>query len=122
MGDTAESLLDVLREQCLLRGCSGIKGLSTVFRAMDVDFSKRIVYDEMKIALEQFGIRMSDGYLRTLFRALDLNNSGGIDFCEFMHKLRPPMPQCRIDVIGQAFDKLDVNKDEAIMMDDLGGK
>lgn len=119
---SADTLIEILREQCLMRGCNGIKGLSVIFRAMDIDYSKRIVYEEMKIGVERFGIKMSDSYLRTLFNALDLNNSGGIDFCEFMHKLRPPMKQCRIDVIWQAFDKLDVNKDGAIMMDDLKSK
>lgn len=122
MSETAESLIEVLREQCLQRGCNGIKGLSVIFRAMDIDYSKRIVYEEMKVALERFGVIMSENYLHTLFNALDLNRSGGIDFCEFMHKLRPPMRQCRINVINEAFNKLDANKDEAIMLDDLNGK
>jgi hypothetical protein len=39
-----------------------------------------------------------------------------------MHKLRPSMKQCRVDVINQAFEKLDVNKDQAIMLADLEGK
>ncbi|XP_053386894.1 calcyphosin-like protein isoform X2 [Mercenaria mercenaria] len=117
--ETADSLIEVLREQCLTRGCNGIKGLSVIFRAMDIDYSKRIVYEELKVALERFGILISESYLHTLFDALDLNKSGGIDFCEFMHKLRPPMKQCRIDVIDEAFERLDVNKDEAIMLDDL---
>lgn len=121
MSINADSLIEVLREQCLKRGCNGIKGLSVIFRAMDIDYSKRIVFEELKEALERFGVIMSDNYLHTLFNALDLNSSGGIDFCEFMHKLRPPMKQCRINVIEEAFSKLDVNKDEAIMLDDLQG-
>ncbi|KAL4239455.1 hypothetical protein ACF0H5_000270 [Mactra antiquata] len=116
---SAVTLIEILREQCLMRGCNGIKGLSVIFRAMDIDYSKRIVFEEMKLGVEQFGIKMSENYLRTLFDALDINHSGGIDFCEFMHKLRPPMKQCRIDVIWQAFDKLDANKDGAINIDDL---
>ncbi|XP_053386875.1 calcyphosin-like protein isoform X3 [Mercenaria mercenaria] len=119
MDETADSLIEVLREQCLLIGCNGIKGLSVIFRAMDIDYSKRIVFEELKIALQRLGVLISENYLHTLFNALDLNKSGGIDFCEFMHKLRPPMKQCRIDVIDQAFEKLDANKDEAIMLDDL---
>lgn len=89
---------------------------------MDIDCSKRIVFEELRLALEKLGVKMSENYLHTLFNALDLNNSGGIDFCEFMQKLRPPMKQCRIEVINQAFEILDVNKDDAIMMDDLQGK
>ena len=121
MPETAESLLQVLRDECLMRGCNGIKGLSVIFRAMDIDYSRRIVLEELHIGLEKFGIRMSDNYLRTLFNALDLNQSGGIDFCEFMDRLRPPMSDCRKDVINEAFDKLDVNNDGALCTDDLKG-
>jgi Ca2+-binding EF-hand superfamily protein len=89
---------------------------------MDIDYSKRIVFDELKLALGKLGVKLSENYLHTLFNTLDINRIGGIDFCEFMHKLRPPMKQCRIDVINQAFEKLDVNKDQAIMLNDLEGK
>jgi Ca2+-binding EF-hand superfamily protein len=121
MSETTESLIKGLREQILKTGCNGIKGLGVIFRAMDIDYSKRIVYEELKVALKRLGVIISDNYLHTLFDALDLNKSGGIDFCEFMYKLRPPMNQCRIDVIKQAFEKLDVNKDDAIMLGDLKG-
>jgi Ca2+-binding EF-hand superfamily protein len=122
MSETAESLIEVLREECLKRGCNSIKGLSLIFRTMDIDYSKRIVFEELKIALGKLGVKLSENYLNTLFNALDINRSGGIDFCEFMQKLRPPMKQCRVAVINQAFEKLDVNKDQAIMLDDLEGK
>jgi len=122
MPETSETLIEALRERCLAGGIQGIKGLSVVFRSMDIDYSKRIVLEELKDALDRYGIRMSDGYLQTLFNAFDTNNSGGIDFCEFMHKLRPPMRPCRMSVINQAFDVLDVNNDNAICMEDLGGK
>jgi hypothetical protein len=51
MSETAESLIEVLREECLKRGCNSIKGLSLIFRTMDIDYSKRIVFEELKIAL-----------------------------------------------------------------------
>jgi Ca2+-binding EF-hand superfamily protein len=91
MSETAESLIEVLREECLKRGCNSIKGLSLIFRAMDIDYSKRIVFEELKIALGKLGVKLSENYLHILFNALDINRSGGIDFCEFMHMLRPPM-------------------------------
>lgn len=121
MPETADSLICILREKCLQGGYNGIKGLSVVFRAMDIDYSKRIVLEELKDGLMKFGIQMSDGYLRRLFDALDINKSGEIDFCEFMHKLRPPMKQCRVDVVMEAFDKLDVDKNGALELDDLRG-
>lgn len=122
MPETADSLICVLREKCLQGGYNGIKGLSVVFRAMDIDYSKRIVLEELKDGLLKYGIHMSDSYLQRLFDALDVNGSGGIDFCEFMNKLRPPVKQSRIDVINEAFEKLDVNKNGSIELDDLSSK
>ena len=119
--DKSEKLIEALRYQCLVRGCNGIKGLSLIFRKMDIDYSKRICLEELKIGVRNFGIKMSDNYLFSLFTALDINKSGEIDFAEFMKKLRPPMPNCRVEVINEAFAKLDVNQNEAIEMDDLKG-
>ncbi|XP_052268191.1 calcyphosin-like protein [Dreissena polymorpha] len=121
MPETVESLIRVLREQCLQGGCNGVKALSVVFRAMDIDYSKRIVYDELRDALQRFGIQMSENYLRTLFDALDVNKSGGIDFKEFIMMLRPPMNHYRTDVINEAFNRLDVNNNGAICIEDLKG-
>ena len=119
--DKTEVLIEALRHQCLIRGCNGIKGLSLVFRAMDIDYSKRICFEELKHGVKNFGIIMSDNYLLKLFTALDINKSGEIDFAEFMKKLRPPMSDSRVEVINEAFDKLDANQNGAIEMDDLKG-
>ena len=119
--DKTETLIEVLRHQCLIRGCNGIKGLSLVFRSLDIDYSKRICFEELKLGVKNFGIIMSDSYLLKLFTALDINESGEIDFAEFMKKLRPPMTDSRIEIINEAFDKLDANQNGAIEMDDLKG-
>ncbi|XP_041363443.1 calcyphosin-like protein isoform X1 [Gigantopelta aegis] len=117
--NVGEQLIEVLRSECLSRGCGGIRGLGLMFRHLDIDFSKRIVLRELEDGLKLYGFRMSENYLKALFRALDKDNSGGIDFCEFMQELRPPMTSCRINVINEAFDSLDVNKDGIINMDDI---
>lgn len=118
---TADYLICALREEVLERGCGGIKGLGLVFKNMDIDYSKRIVYEELKQGLLLFGIRMSERYLVTLFKALDTDRNGGIDFLEFMKALRPPMNGNRIRVINEVYDKLDVNNDGVLNMDDLKG-
>ncbi|KAK3593610.1 hypothetical protein CHS0354_025499 [Potamilus streckersoni] len=122
MGDIAEALVELLRNECLARGFNSIKGLSVVFRAMDIDYSKRINFDELKEGVKKFGLRIPDNYMHQLFVAFDVNKSGGIDFCEFMYKLRPPLSKCRKDVINEAFDRLDANNDGSISIEDLKGK
>ena len=118
---TPEVLIEALRSQCLQKGCGGIKGLGIVFKNMDIDYSKRIVYEELKIGVQRYGIRMSENYLRNLFEILDKDNSGGIDFLEFMKALRPPMKQIRIELISEVFESLDLNRDGVLNADDIKG-
>ena len=122
MDETTTILIEALRDQVLKKGYGGMRGLALAFKSLDIDFSKRIVFEELKIGIESYGIRMSEGYLRRLFHALDKDNSGGIDFLEFMKALEPPMKHTRMVVINEAFDKLDVTKDDVLNVEDLRGE
>jgi Ca2+-binding EF-hand superfamily protein len=119
---TADVLIGIIRDQCLHKGQNGIRGLSMVFRKMDIDFSKGIVYAELRIAIERYGLHMSEGYLSTLFHALDEDNNGWIDFAEFMRALRSPLNDRRVGVIMEVFDHIDVNNDGVLSIEDLKGK
>ena len=119
--NTKEFLIRTLREQCLLKGHNGIRGLGQVFRRMDIDFSRGIVYEELRVATGIYGIRMSEGYLKTLFQALDNDGNGSIDFAEFMRALRTPMNVRRTGVIMEVFDHCDVNHDGVLKLEDLKG-
>lgn len=121
MSDTAAILIQILKEQCLRRGFGGIRGLGVVFRCMDIDCSRSLVFDELKIGLEKFGLRMSDKYLKTLFDSMDKDKNGEIDFSEFMKVLRAPLNKMRIEALDEAFIKLDTNSDGVIDVDDLKG-
>lgn len=121
MSDTAAILIQILKEQCLRPGFGGIRGLGVVFRCMDIDCSRALVYDELKIGLEKFGLRMSDKYLKTLFDSMDKDKNGKIDFSEFMKALRAPLNKMRIETLDEAFVKLDTNGDGVIDVDDLKG-
>ncbi|XP_063445729.1 calcyphosin-like protein isoform X3 [Mytilus trossulus] len=116
---TAQLLIGALRDQCLLKGHNGIRGLGLVFRRMDIDFSKGIVYPEFRIAIDRYGLKMSEGYSKTFFNALDKDESGAIDFAELMNALRSPMNERRANVVKEAFDNFDVNTDRKLSLDDL---
>lgn len=121
MVERADELIVLMREQCLGRGCGGIKELSVVFRHMDADFSKRLSFEELEEGLKNYGIEISKEDLSLLFLWFDKDDNKTVDFCEFIHRLRPPMSEIRKQVVLQAFDKMDVNGDGELKTDDLKG-
>lgn len=117
--ERVDKLLETLRRQCLHHGVGGIKALGVVFRKMDTDFSKRLSLKELEEGIKIYGLNVNNEDLNTLFNAFDKDKNNQIDFLELLHKLQPPLSQKRIEVINQAFDKLDAIKDEVLRMEDL---
>ncbi|XP_063447676.1 calcyphosin-like protein [Mytilus trossulus] len=119
LSQRAIELFKLMRTQCLNRGHGGIKELAVLFRKMDLDFSKRICFEELRLGLEKYGMEITQSDLKLLFLSFDADENRQIDFAEFLHRLRPPLPPSRIKIIDEVFCKLDVNGDGAIKTDDL---
>ena len=120
--DKVGKLVKQIRDECLKKGQGGIKHLGVIFRAMDSDFSKRLCFEEFKKGLLIIGLDIPIEDLKLLFDAFDKDKNNHVDFAELVAKLRPTMPKSRMDVIQEAFDSLDVIKDNEIKMDDLKSK
>ena len=116
------SCIESLRQQCLKKGLGGIKGLAVLFRGLDKDYSKTISLPEFRQGLKKYGLNVQEDNLVKLFKYFDKDNSGNIDFKEFIMLLRPPMPKARVAVINEAFDKLDAVKDGMLKVEDLKSK
>ena len=113
-------LMQRLRDFCLRKGMGSVKGLGYLFRHFDKDYSKQITLAEFQTGMKTFGMQFTNEEdVVTLFRHFDKDNSGHIDFAELLHELKPPMNRCRVDVINEAFDKLDVVKDDVLKIEDL---
>lgn len=119
MDSQTQQLVRALQGKCLHKGVGALKQLSCIFRKLDIDYSKRICFEELSEGLQSFGMDLSHAETVSLFEALDKDGNGSVDFKEFMDLLTPPMDPIRVAVINQAFDKMDVNKDEVLKMDDL---
>uniref|UniRef100_A0A1B0G0F6 EF-hand domain-containing protein n=1 Tax=Glossina morsitans morsitans TaxID=37546 RepID=A0A1B0G0F6_GLOMM len=120
---TEKDPLTKLRLLCLTRGARGIVGLGSncrVFRIMDDDGSKTLNEEEFSDGIKEYGLNeLTEEEIKDLFSSFDEDGSGTIDMTEFLLKLRPPLPQCRLDIIDQAFMKMDKNQDNFITVDDL---
>ncbi|VDM05417.1 unnamed protein product [Schistocephalus solidus] len=68
-----------------------------------------------------FGVQISKEECQEVFQAIDKDNSGTIDFDEFLQALRPPLSNARLNLINQAFIKMDKTKDGVITAEDLKG-
>ncbi|XP_051990526.1 calcyphosine-like a [Xyrauchen texanus] len=117
----AADALQELRQQCLNRGASGIKGLGRMFRIMDDDGSKSLDFSEFEKGLENYGVSVGRDKAKQIFALMDKDGSGVLNFEEFLENLRPPMSNARKQVINKAFQKLDRTGDGVVTVEDLQG-
>ncbi|KAE8711145.1 hypothetical protein F3Y22_tig00110303pilonHSYRG00339 [Hibiscus syriacus] len=61
-----------------------IAGLKEMFKMIDTDGSGQITYDELKEGLKKFGANLAESEFHALMQAADINNSGTIDYEEFV--------------------------------------
>jgi Ca2+-binding EF-hand superfamily protein len=109
-----------LRAKIKTRGSiSGIHAMGRIFRAMDNNGDKRLSKDELEWGLRDLGVTFNKAELDELFSILDRDGSGGVDFDELLRTLRGPLSPARLELISQAFEKLDVTKDGVVTLDDL---
>lgn len=126
---SSSSPLERLRLLTLARtGKAGILGLGKVFRRMDDNSNGKLSRQEFEKGLRDSGFvgqsnegnpSLSVEECRQLFKEFDADDSGSIDYNEFLIKMRPPMSESRLRLIGQAYGKLDVNGDGCVNLIDL---
>ncbi|PAA68060.1 hypothetical protein BOX15_Mlig017698g2 [Macrostomum lignano] len=110
-----------LRLSCMSRGAAGIKGFSRQFRIMDDDGNKRLSMAEFRKGVADFGLDLTDEEVKAAFNQVDTDQSGSIDFSEFLAVLRPPLNESRLKLIKAAFQKMDKTGDGQITVKDLKG-
>jgi len=96
-----------------------IRGLGRVFRILDDNRNRQIDKNELMWGLKDFDIHLSEEQTAVLIKHFDRDGSGTISFDEMLRALRGELNESRLTYIRAAYDKLDVNKDGLVKLDDI---
>ena len=55
---------------------------------MDDDKNRKLSIEEFKKGVEEYGLNLSKAEIEQIFRDMDTDKSGSIDFDEFLRRLR----------------------------------
>ncbi|XP_063712921.1 calcyphosin-like protein isoform X2 [Symsagittifera roscoffensis] len=119
---SATDPVDKIRLTALSRGPGGIKHIGLVFRNMDDDGSKSISFSEFRKGVSDIGCQLTKEELEQAFKVFDRDQSGEVDYDEFLLKLRGDcLNPKREKFVQRAFEKLDKDKSGNITVEDLHG-
>nr|XP_039253532.1 calcyphosin-2-like [Styela clava] len=99
-----------VREKLRSRSVSVLMGLGQLFRTMDKSGDGLLSKSELADALEQFGIAIPQENFDSVWRVVDENNDGAIDYGEFMRAFIGEMGEFRKQIVRKVFRKLDPHK------------
>jgi Ca2+-binding EF-hand superfamily protein len=55
---------------------------------MDDDKNRKLSVDEFKKGIDEYGLNFSKAEIEQIFHDMDTDNSGSVDFDEFLRRLR----------------------------------
>ncbi|XP_076068560.1 crustacean calcium-binding protein 23-like [Oratosquilla oratoria] len=119
-GETSDAA-EKLRSLCMTRGYNGILSLGRFFRRLDEDNSGTLNLEELQDAVIEFGIEMDKEEVEGIMKEFQQDDDATVNYEEFLASLRPPLSDARVEVIGEAFDKMDASGDGVITLEDIQG-
>ncbi|KQK20828.1 calcium-dependent protein kinase 17 [Brachypodium distachyon] len=96
-----------------------IAGLKEMFKMLDTDNSGQITLEELKIGLHRVGANLKESEIATLMEAADIDNSGSIDYGEFLAATLHLNKVEREDNLFAAFSYFDKDGSGYITQDEL---
>ena len=110
--------LNAKKEQSLIKfineirklGSTSLISLMRLFKLNDINNTKDLEFYEFSKSLHEFETELSDEEILNLFSYFDKDNTGVINYLNFINAIRGPMNQKRILILKEAFKKLDLDK------------
>ncbi|KAJ7975902.1 putative Calcium-dependent protein kinase [Quillaja saponaria] len=96
-----------------------IAGLREMFKMIDTDSSGQITFEELKVGLKRFGANLNESEIYDLMQAADVDNSGTIDYGEFIAATLHLNKVDREDHLFAAFSYFDKDGSGYITQDEL---
>ena len=116
--DGAQMIADI-KETLKRRGAMAIRGIGRVFRILDDNRNRQLDANELMWGLKDFDIHLSEEQTNVLIAHFDKDKSGTVNFDEFLVALRGELNDNRLGFIRQAYQKLDINGDGQVTLDDI---
>ena len=117
---SAQTIFEKIKARILQRGGGqGFRGLVKTLQVMDDDGSRSLSRPEFKQGMETFGVPLSTEELDVAFKAFDTNGDGSISISEFLRALRGAMNKRRLDLVREAFRKIDLDGSGVVTFGEL---
>ena len=119
---SGDPILDSLRLQLKQRGAGGVIGLAKKFKIMDDNGNGTLDMNEFKKAMKECKISdISDKAMAHLFRYFDKDDSGSINYDEFLVGIRGVLSPRRLELVNLAFTVLDKDGSGLVDINDIQG-
>jgi Ca2+-binding EF-hand superfamily protein len=122
-----EEILESMRTALRMRGAVGLKGLAKNFQICDRTKDRKLQRDELDKCIKMCKLQLEPDEFDALFAHCDSNESGDVDYEEFLQIIRGPMPVRRKKLVVSIFNRIDMRQreggrgvgDGALTVDDL---
>lgn len=112
-------LIEEIKQKLLQRSSGGIRGIGRIFRAMDDNGNHQLDVDDFRWGFIDYGFNLSKEEAQQLLDHFDRDKNGTVSYDEFLRAIKGEINDERKKWIKLAYEKLDVNKDGQVKIDDI---
>lgn len=117
---TIHDLIKEIKAKIVERSAAGgIRGMIRIFKVMDNNKNGLLDVDDFRWGLMDYGITLSKEEAVQVLKHFDRDGNGSVDFNEFIRIIRGDLNAARKTIIRSAYNKLDVNGDGTVKLDDI---